>query len=111
VREVGTSETKAAVPSPPTDTAEHAHAHHPLIKFIGKRPKTRTQPAAATPTTPIPPATKPAARATQPTFPTVNTTKPSGRAVDFATLKDGALYGRPKMTAKEMEAIESGGAY
>eukprot|EP01033_Poteriospumella_lacustris_P006547 gene6547-4720_t len=31
--------------------------------------------------------------------------------VDFFTLKDAAFYGRPKLSAKEIAAIESGGAY
>ena len=35
--------------------------------------------------------------------------KPSTE-VDFFTLKDKGFYGRPKMSLKEIEAIESGGA-
>eukprot|EP01035_Chromulina_nebulosa_P017038 gene17038-22546_t len=31
-----------------------------------------------------------------------------GKGVDFMTLKGGAQYGRPKLSAKEIEAIESG---
>ena len=34
----------------------------------------------------------------------------SANAVDFTALKDGGWFGRPKLSAKEMEAITSGGA-
>jgi hypothetical protein len=33
-----------------------------------------------------------------------------GSGVDFRTLKGGAMYGRPSISLKEMEEVESGGA-
>ncbi len=33
-----------------------------------------------------------------------------GSGVEFFTLKDGAWYGRPKLTIEEIEAIATGGA-
>lgn len=71
------------------------HERYPMIKFIGKRSREKMP---AVKLSPIPEPVK-----------SVNL-KPSS-AVEFTTLKGGAMFGRPKLSAAEMEAIESGGAY
>jgi hypothetical protein len=74
-----------------------------MIKFLGKRShlKVPLQPKAV-PFVPISPATvssPPKQRLRE------------GSGVDFMTLKGGAWYGRPRLSQKEMDAIESGGAF
>lgn len=94
-----------------TDNYHGDHSRHPLIKFLGKRSKTqiaRPTVPASSPTSALSQPTQAPAKTPKPVAATVK--KPSGKAVDFATLKGGAQFGRPKLTSKEMEAIESGGA-
>jgi hypothetical protein len=88
-----------------TKAADHKEEHHrvPSIKFIGKRDRTQkhaTQPAApaAAPRPAAPPASAP-----------VKVMK-EGNGVLFTTLPGMGFFGRPPMTLKEIEAIESGGA-
>jgi pyruvate/2-oxoglutarate dehydrogenase complex dihydrolipoamide acyltransferase (E2) component len=90
---------------------EH-HSHHPLIKFIGKRDKqprnsSKSPPAVSV----VPPLQVPSGKATAPkAAPLFVPLRPHSSAMDFAHLKGGALFGRPELTAREMAAIESGGA-
>jgi hypothetical protein len=89
--------TKAA----PSDSHAHDDKHRkPLIKFVGKRDKTQKVPSHSSPA------------ASAPSQTTATSVKPvrEGNGVHFTTLKGMALYGRPPLTLKEIEAIESGGA-
>ncbi len=78
----------------------HEHGRVPLIKFIGKRDKTKKSPLSTTTTAPV---------ATVPSTPAFKTLK-EGNGVHFTTLKGAGQYGRPPITQKEIDAIESGGA-
>lgn len=69
----------------------------PLIHFLGKRDRTKKAAHTAQST----PASKPAA----PSKPVKE-----GNGVHFTTLKGMGFFGRPQLSLKEMEAIESGGA-
>lgn len=85
-----TNDTK---PAKPTATRT------PLIKFIGKRSAKKI-------TIPSPkniPTSSPSTTTNKPTKPQTG--------VDFYTLKGGAWFGRPKLSQKEIEAIESGGIF
>ena len=85
----------APAPAAPVVAAAAAPATHgrvPLIKFLGKRSLIK---AAPTPAAPVMP------------YPTQAAIKDGG-GVDFRTL--GAWFGRPQLSEREMEAIESGGA-
>lgn len=85
----------------------------PLIRFIGKR---SLQPNHHSPLPPLASQTKAATAASQSNLSTSPSSgwpapKKPQTGVDFFTLKDAAFYGRPKLSAKEIAAIESGGAY
>jgi hypothetical protein len=92
-----------------TSAAPHGNEKHrsrtPLIKFLGKRALLKNVGHAAAP---VAPSKQPAAKVQQ-----APVSKPvkEGNGVDFATLKGGAWYGRPRISEAEMNAIESGGAY
>lgn len=98
----------AAITATDDATKKNIHAaggRIPLIKFIGKRDHTKRVPV-ATPTG-------------KPLIVEGNTAAPSRGAepnskpqtgVDFTTLKMGAWYGRPQLTASEIDAVASGGA-
>lgn len=106
------SHAPSTVSAPVTQTPEvkphnnnNNHTRTPLIKFIGKRdhkkhttvPQNKSEsqqqhaPSVVTPTDEFRPS------------------KPQ-TGVDFYTLKEKAFFGRPKLSQKEMDAIESGGA-
>lgn len=97
----------AAAPAEATAAPhDHSRQRKPLIRFLGKRS--------------LLPATSHAAPAqnaevvTKPTSaPTIAWPAPKKpqTGVDFYNLKDSAFYGRPKLSEKEILAIESGGAY
>ena len=97
--------------SPPARTESSAASVHvgseakariPLIKFLGKRPKTRRLQKAAE--------TGSADKTEVATAPTsIPTPKKKPIGVDFFVLKGGALFGRPVISEEEREAIESGG--
>jgi len=80
----------------------------PMIKFVGKRAKLPAKPravaavSAATPTV--------AVKAPANTAAVVPKKMGVQTGVDFFALKGGAWFGRPALTAKEMAAIETGGA-
>lgn len=100
--------TEAAAPAAtPAATATSGHAHDekhrtPLIKFIGKRDKAQKAPVVhSSPTAP-------AAKAISTPAPAVAVRE--GNGVHFTSLKGMGLFGRPALTLKEMEAVESGGA-
>jgi len=103
------------VPTSSSKSNDH-HTRKPLIKFLGKRNLLKKEdnhqdhsnaaintnannksPASEKTTTSSTPSTQ------------QGPTKPQ-TGVDFYTLKGGAWYGRPQISKKEMEAIESGGA-
>ena len=81
----------------------HSRTHIPLIKFIGKREHIKKDilKKSNTPTSTI--------KLNKPPIHN-HIIKESGTGVLFTTLKDKGLYGRPKLSLKEIEAIESGGA-
>jgi len=78
----------------------------PLIKFVGKRARgpgpTKSVIAQQQAFTP---ATSQVA-----VGPTASKVIKVGTGVDFATLKGKAWFGRPTVSALEMEAVQSGGA-
>lgn len=85
------------------DTPTHEHGRVPLIKFIGKRDKTKkVESSTAASSAPV----KAAATASAPAFKPLK----EGNGVHFTTLKGAGQYGRPPITQKEIDAIESGGA-
>ena len=88
-------------------STNHHHSRTPLIKFLGKRsllPKgTPTHSSSA-----VNNGNKTSAVKVMAT-PSSKFVK-EGTGVDFATLKGGAWYGRPRISDAEMQAIESGGA-
>ena len=96
---VVTKAAEVAKPAPTTSAKpSHGSVRTPLIKFIGKRslikaPSTQHEIKPATVSSPI----------------LVKKPLKPQTGVDFFTLTDGAWHGRPKLSLKEMEAIESGG--
>jgi hypothetical protein len=89
----------------------------PLIKFLGKRANikintlkpvsgnsTRSTASASTSIS-SPTTSKPT-----PTPMNIKGSSIAGSGVDFRTLKGKAFYGRPSLSLKEMEEIDSGGA-
>ena len=97
----------ASTQQPASDSHKSTSHRVPLIKFLGKRSDIKHNSAPAAPVA-VAQAPVAAQKGTAPKSAPV-TKKPS-TGVDFQTLKGGAWYGRPVLTAKEMEAIESGGA-
>lgn len=102
-----TADKEAPVPAsaaktPAADTHANDDGHRkPLIKFLGKRDKTKKEHTHA-----AAPAAAPAVA--QPAQPKVAVRE--GNGVHFTTLKGMGLFGRPELSLKEIEAIESGGA-
>ena len=100
--------TNAAPTEAALSSTDHHHSRTPLIKFLGKRsllPKGSHSPSSST----VSSSSKtPAVKVTA-----APVSKPvkEGTGVDFATLKGGAWYGRPRISDAEMQAIESGGAF
>ena len=85
-------EPVAAASTPVTAPTQASHSRTPLIKFLGKRSLIKATPAQSTAAMP---------------YPSQAEIKDGG-GVDFRTL--GAWFGRPQLSDREMEAIESGGA-
>lgn len=93
----------------------------PLIKFIGKRSNVKINNAVmlSTPSSSNNTVRTSTSSSSSPPSET-NTTKQAsmsikgtstpGSGIDFRTLRGGAMYGRPPISLKEMEEIESGGA-
>ena len=79
----------------------------PSIKFVGKRSLLKTisyesiKPVTEQKILPVAKALIPSAGSGPKTI---------GNGVDFRTLKGGAWFGRPSLSAAEINAIESGGA-
>ena len=75
----------------------------PMIKFLGKRSHLKAplqqKSASAALVSPATVSSPPKQRMRE------------GSGVDFMTLNGGAWYGRPRLSQKEMDAIESGGAF
>lgn len=98
----------ATTPAPASSSAvtgstSHGNKRQPRIKFIGKRSREKVQHATTPVATTATPATK--SVAAKP----VKNHHPSSK--DFFEVKDKAWHGRPKLSAAEILAIESGGAY
>lgn len=107
--------SSSAVETATKNDTKHGSSSHrkPLIKFVGKRSLLKshassssssslsTSHSTASSFTPV--AASPVDAWPQPKKPQTG--------VHFTTLKDTAFYGRPKLSAKEIDAIESGGAY
>lgn len=90
--------------APQETHASHPRKRVPLIKFLGKRSLLKNSHSTTS-------ATSPVTNKVPTSVPLTTASKPhSPNAVDFTTLKDGAWFGRPKLSAVEMDAIESGGA-
>jgi len=85
---------KAAAPK---EASSHEHGRVPLIKFVGKRDKTKKSHLKTA---------APAAAANTPAFKPLK----EGNGVHFTTLKGAGLFGRPALSQREIDAIESGGA-
>lgn len=105
IKEVATSAAKTS-----TTPETNSHGRVPLIKFLGKRSLMKVV-AAAAPTkvaSPVQIAAPVAAK--QPPPISVAKVVKAGSGVDFFTLKGGAMYGRPALSQREMDAIENGGA-
>lgn len=121
---VVTSSTAAATAAAPAPTASSSdnnkptHGHRqPSIRFLGKRsllPKqdkhSHSPSVAQTPAAAVP-ASSPTATSSFAPVPAWAAPKKPQTGVDFHTLKDSAFHGRPKLSAKEIAAIESGGAF
>jgi len=88
----------AAAAANAASTKANHHHRTPLIKFIGKRSLVAAVKHAA-----------PAAAAPMVSASSVKPVK-DGKGVDFLTMPGGAWFGRPLLSAAEIEAIESGGA-
>lgn len=85
-----------------------SHVRSPSIKFLGKRSLIKHKTMSATtaisqPLQVVAPVLK---------FVPVTPTRviKEGNGVDFSTLKRGAMFGRPALSQREMDAIENGGA-
>jgi len=87
----------------------------PLIKFLGKRSNIKVNTIKQIPVNSSSRSTASSTSTTttsktQPTPMSIKGTSTPGSGIDFRTLKGGAMYGRPAMSIKEMEEIDSGGA-
>lgn len=85
-----------------------SHSRSPSIKFLGKRSLMKhTVVSAATIKAPVLEEKK-----TPQKFVPVTPSRvlKEGTGVDFSTLKRGAMFGRPALSQREMDAIENGGA-
>ncbi len=106
VKPVGSAPAAKAAPAKtvtPADDSSHEHGRVPLIKFIGKRDKTKkVQASTSAPTSSAPHA--------QQSLPFTGKPVKEGNGVHFTTLKGEGLFGRPPISQKEIDAIESGGA-
>lgn len=95
-------------PAPPQATILPSQPHHsarvPLIKFIGKRALQKKRDDGPVPSH------KPATISTSNAITSPSKLSRPQTGVDFYTLRDGAFHGRAKLSQKESEAIESGGA-
>lgn len=106
---VSTNNASAATFSiaPETVAEGHEGSRKPLIKFIGKRTHVKVQLDQKHEA----PKTAPKAILSQTVSATsLRTPSKPQTGVDFTKLKGGAFFGRPKLSAKEMDAIQSGGA-
>ncbi len=88
-------------------TSEHGHKRQPRIKFIGKRSREKKD-AGHHVVAPSTPATT--AKITSHTVSAAKVKNHHPSSKDFFDVKDKAWFGRPKLSAKEILAIESGGA-
>lgn len=100
--------TKAATASTIPET--NSHGRVPLIKFLGKRSlmKVVAVTAPIKVASPVQIAAPVTAKESLPT--SAAKVVKAGSGVDFFTLKGGAMYGRPALSQREMDAIENGGA-
>jgi hypothetical protein len=86
------------------DSASHGHKRQPRIKFIGKRSREKKATEHVSPVV----VASPSSPSKPVVAKTVKNHHPSSK--DFFEVKDKAWHGRPKLSAKEILAIESGGA-
>eukprot|EP01041_Mallomonas_annulata_P001118 gene1118-2177_t len=91
-----------------SETVSKSHSRTPLIKFKGKRKNTPadTHPSTPSISTSTPKISSPPKVASTSKVPIANV----GNGVDFWTLNGGASFGRPVISAAEIDAVESGGA-
>lgn len=93
-----TASAPAGKAAAPAKDSSHEHGRVPLIKFVGKRDKTKKSHLKT--------ATPAAAATNAPAFKPLK----EGNGVHFTTLKGAGLFGRPALSQREIDAIESGGA-
>mmetsp|Transcript_31917 Transcript_31917/g.45949 ORF Transcript_31917/g.45949 Transcript_31917/m.45949 type:complete len:233 (-) Transcript_31917:37-735(-) len=97
------SEPTSLPPSPSNESKSHSGHRKPSIHFMGKRSK-------------VPHHEPTSSKLPQQIIPIPSVVKESpkkviiGNGIDFRTLKDKGMHGRPKISILEAEAIESGGA-
>jgi hypothetical protein len=105
-----TDKVVTTVTPAPSTTETKSHDRVPLIKFLGKRALMKVV-AVTAPTKVASPVQKAAPVAVkQPVTISVAKVVKPGNGVDFSTLKGGAMFGRPALSQREMDAIENGGA-
>ena len=100
----------AASKTSTVSSSSHDKGRVPSIKFIGKRDRAQHKDTAHAATAP---SGGKAVSAPSPAAPVRSATSgPTkvGTGVDFTTLKGLGFYGRPTLTQKEIDAVESGGA-
>ena len=99
--------TSSATSATTISTSEHGHKRQPRIKFIGKRSREKKDAGhhVAAPSTPAT-----TAKITSHTVSAAKVKNHHPSSKDFFDVKDKAWFGRPKLSAKEILAIESGGA-
>jgi hypothetical protein len=102
----------ASVSTPSTQNLvnpdQKSHGRSPSIKFLGKRSLMKHAAVSSetikAPVLEVKTAPQKFVPATQ------SRVIKEGTGVDFSTLKRGAMFGRPALSQREMDAIENGGA-
>ena len=87
-----------------------SHGRVPLIKFLGKRSLMKVVAVSAPTEVALPVKIAAPVAAKQPAPASTAKVVKAGNGVDFSTLKGGAMFGRPALSQREMDAIENGGA-
>jgi hypothetical protein len=97
-----TAPASASSAAATSSKGDASHGRVPSIKFVGKRDTTKHE---------MPPHAGSSHNLTTQSKPTPSAEKKgSGKAVEFTTLKGMGFFGRPAMTQREIDAVESGGA-
>lgn len=112
------SPAASSVTTANTTSSDHKEDDHhtgrtPLIRFVGKRPHVKQETTLAPPQVKAAVVAAAVVKKASSTLASDSWPQPSKpqTGVDFTSLKGGAQYGRPLLSQKEIDAIESGGAY